>query len=69
MPIFQRLAKRLVRHAPERVVWGSDWPHVNLHGPMPDDGELVDLLTKIIPDEPARNRILVDNTTRLFGFA
>lgn len=58
----------LVRHAPERVVWGSDWPHVNLHGPMPDDGELVDLLGEIAPDERVRNRILVDNPTELFGF-
>jgi 2-pyrone-4,6-dicarboxylate lactonase len=58
----------LVRHAPERVVWGSDWPHVNLHGPMPDDGELVDLLGEIIPDERVRNRVLVENPTRLFGF-
>lgn len=60
---------RLVRHASERVVWGSDWPHVNLHGPMPDDGDLVDLLGEIAPDEKTRQRILVDNPTRLFGFA
>lgn len=58
----------LVRHAPERVVWGSDWPHVNLHGPMPDDGELVDLLGEIAPDERVRNRILVENPATLFGF-
>jgi 2-pyrone-4,6-dicarboxylate lactonase len=58
----------LVRHAPERVVWGSDWPHVNLHGPMPDDGELVDLLGEIAPDERVRNRILVENPAELFRF-
>lgn len=58
----------LVRHAPERIVWGSDWPHVNLHGPMPDDGELVDLLGEVVPDERLRNRILINNPTELFGF-
>lgn len=58
----------LVRHAPERVVWGSDWPHVNLHGPMPDDGELVDLLSEVVPDERVRDRILVENPAELFRF-
>lgn len=58
----------LVSHVPERVVWGSDWPHVNLHGPMPDDGELVDLLAEIVPDERTRHRILVENPSELFGF-
>jgi len=56
----------LVRHAPERIVWGSDWPHVNLRGPMPDDGELVDLLGVIVPDERLRKRILADNPAELF---
>ena len=36
------LAARRAAHAPEHVLWGTDWPHVNLHGPMPDDGNLVD---------------------------
>ncbi|MGY6251023.1 amidohydrolase family protein [Bosea thiooxidans] len=62
------IAASLVRHAPERIVWGSDWPHVNLHGPMPDDGELVDLLAQVVPDEAVRHRILVDNPKELFGF-
>jgi predicted TIM-barrel fold metal-dependent hydrolase len=62
------LAAGLARHAPERVLWGSDWPHVNLHGPMPDDGDLVDLIAEIVPSAEARQRLLVDNPTRFFGF-
>jgi predicted TIM-barrel fold metal-dependent hydrolase len=46
------LARALVRHAPERLVWGSDWPHVNMDGrAMPNDGDLVDLIPEWIPDD------------------
>lgn len=62
------IAAGLARHAPERVLWGTDWPHVNLNGPMPDDGQLVDLLAEIAPDPDARHRILVDNPQSFFGF-
>ncbi len=62
------LAARLAAHAPERVLWGSDWPHVNLHAPMPDDGDLVDLIAPIAPTEAARQLLLVDNPARCFGF-
>ncbi|MFL9943778.1 amidohydrolase family protein [Paraburkholderia graminis] len=61
-------ARSLAAHAPERVVWGSDWPHVNLHAPMPDDGDLTDLIADIVPDETRRRLLLVDNPARLFGF-
>jgi 2-pyrone-4,6-dicarboxylate lactonase len=61
-------ARRLAAHAPDQVVWGTDWPHPNLHGPMPDDGELVDLIAEIAPDETARRKLLVDNPARLFDF-
>jgi predicted TIM-barrel fold metal-dependent hydrolase len=61
-------AQALASHAPERVLWGSDWPHVNLHGPMPDDGDLVDLIGLIAPSEKARQLLLVDNPTACFGF-
>ncbi len=61
-------ARRLAEHAPERVLWGSDWPHVNLHGPMPDDGDLVDLIASIAPADITRRLMLVDNPTRFFGF-
>lgn len=62
------MMRRLVAAAPERLLWGSDWPHVNLHGPMPDDGDLVDLLGRVTtPAE--RQKILVDNPAAFFGFA
>jgi predicted TIM-barrel fold metal-dependent hydrolase len=62
-------AQALAAHAPDRVLWGSDWPHVNLHGPMPDDGVLTDLIGRIVPDAAARHRMLVDNPARFFDFA
>ena len=60
-------ARNLAQHAPERVVWGTDWPHPN-HKAMPNDGELVDLIAEIAPDEKTRRLMLVDNPARLFGF-
>src|SRR5690606_17205148 len=53
---------------PERCVWGTDWPHTNVEGHMPDDGELLDLLTDWAPDEATRKRILVDNPATLYRF-
>jgi len=57
----------LAAHAPERVVWGTDWPHPN-HSAMPNDGELVDLIAEIAPNERTRKLMLVDNPAKLFGF-
>ncbi|MFT4069562.1 amidohydrolase family protein [Paraburkholderia sp.] len=62
------VAHSLAAHAPQRVLWGSDWPHVNLHGPMPDDGDLTDLIAQIVPDEQQRRLLLVDNPVEFFGF-
>lgn len=62
------LARRLAEHAPDRVVWGTDFPHPNISGEMPDDGVLVDLIERIAPAEADRRRILVGNPARLFGF-
>jgi predicted TIM-barrel fold metal-dependent hydrolase len=62
------VARSLAAHAPQRVLWGSDWPHVNLHGPMPDDGDLTDLIAQIVPDEQQRRLLLVDNPVEFFGF-
>jgi predicted TIM-barrel fold metal-dependent hydrolase len=62
------IARSLAAHAPDRVLWGSDWPHVNLHGPMPDDGDLVDLIADIVPDEARRRLLLVTNPADFFGF-
>lgn len=61
-------ARRLIAAAPDRCVWGTDWPHPNLTDHMPDDGELLDLFADWVPDEAQRRAILVDNPTRLYGF-
>jgi 2-pyrone-4,6-dicarboxylate lactonase len=60
-------ARDLAAHAPERVVWGTDWPHPN-HNAVPNDGELVDLIAEIAPDARTRQLMLVENPARLFGF-
>jgi len=60
-------AKALIETAPDRVIWGSDWPHPNVKF-MPNDGDLVDLVPLYAPDETARRKLLVDNPVRLFGF-
>ena len=60
-------ARALVAAAPDRILWGTDWPHPNLTV-MPDEGELLDLLADFVPDETTRNRILVDNPARLYPF-
>jgi 2-pyrone-4,6-dicarboxylate lactonase len=63
------LAQAFVKRAPQRMLWGSDWPHVNLNDhKMPNDGDLLDLLAEWIPDEALRNRILVQNPNELYGF-
>jgi 2-pyrone-4,6-dicarboxylate lactonase len=63
------IAQALVAHAPERLIWGSDWPHVNMNDRlMPNDGDLVDLIAEWIPDAATRRQILVDNPALLFGF-
>ena len=58
----------LVKRAPERILWGTDWPHPATWGSMPNDAELVDLLLQWIPDAGTRHRILVDNPATLFRF-
>lgn len=62
------LARALMDIAPDRCVWGSDWPHVANWAHMPNVGDLLDLLVDWVPDEAARNRVLVDNPRRLYGF-
>ena len=60
------LARAIVDAVPERTVWGSDWPHIPEGGR--DTGQYLNLLADWVPDELARQRILVDNPGRLFGF-
>ena len=59
-------AQALVAIDPDRLLWGTDWPHPNISKDMPNDGGLVDLLAEICPDERVRARILVDNATRMY---
>ncbi|CCE01039.1 conserved hypothetical protein; putative Amidohydrolase family protein [Bradyrhizobium sp. STM 3809] len=61
--------RRLHAAAPDRCVWGSDWPHVAHRGHMMNVGELLDLLADWVPDAAARDRVLADNAQRLYGFA
>jgi predicted TIM-barrel fold metal-dependent hydrolase len=61
-------ARAFIEAAPDRVLWGTDWPHPNIEGLMPNDGDLMSLLALSAPDETTRNRILVDNPARLYGF-
>ena len=61
-------ARALVDIAPDRIVWGTDWPHPNIAGTMPNDGDLVDLIPQMIDDESVRRQVLVENPARLFGF-
>jgi predicted TIM-barrel fold metal-dependent hydrolase len=57
----------LVQTAPDRVLWGTDWPHPNVPV-MPDDGDLVDLLPHYSSDPGLLQKLLVDNPARFFGF-
>ena len=61
-----QVAQAFVKAAPERMVWGSDWPHPT-EKDKPDDAILFDLLAEWVPDEATRNRILVQNPARFTG--
>jgi predicted TIM-barrel fold metal-dependent hydrolase len=61
-------ARAMVATAPDRIVWGTDWPHPSAKDKLPNDGDLADLLADWVPDEAARKRILVDNPQRLYAF-
>ncbi len=64
-------ARAVIAAAPDRIIWGTDWPHSNNFAPgrTPNDGDLVDLLAAFAPDETVRKKILVDNPAALYGFA
>lgn len=59
-------ARRLVETFPDRVLWGTDWPHPNLKTHMPDDGLLVDFIPQIAPTAELQHKLLVDNPNRLY---
>jgi predicted TIM-barrel fold metal-dependent hydrolase len=62
------VAQAYVKAAPERLVWGSDWPHPSERETKPDDAILIDLMLAWAPDEAVRNRIFVDNAATLYDF-
>ena len=62
-------AHALVAAAPQRLLWGTDWPHVMKKKPMANDGDLADLVERWIPDAKTRSRVLVDNPAEFYGFA
>ncbi len=61
-------ARAFVAARPDRMLWGSDWPHVDIHGPMPDSTDQLDYLLDWVPDPGQRRRILVDNPQNLYRF-
>ena len=61
-------AKTLVQLAPDRVLWGTDWPHPNIKEHMPNDGDLVDLIPLMAETPEMQQKLLVDNPHRLYGF-
>jgi len=65
------MARAVIARAPDRIIWGTDWPHSNIfkHGQMPNDGDLMNMMLDFAPDEAVRRKVLVDNPARLFGFA
>jgi predicted TIM-barrel fold metal-dependent hydrolase len=62
------VARAFVKAAPERMVWGSDWPHPSEPNDKPDDAVLFDLLADWVPDEATRHRVLVENPELLYRF-
>jgi D-galactarolactone isomerase len=61
------LAKALVKAAPDRCLWATNWPHPG-QARIPDDADLLDLLLDWAPDDATRRKILVDNPAKLYGF-
>jgi predicted TIM-barrel fold metal-dependent hydrolase len=62
-------ARAYIKEAPDRLVWGSDWPHPTAGNDKPDDAVLFDLLGEWAPDAQERHHILVENPAKLYGFA
>ena len=65
---FVPFARKVVESFPDRILWGTDWPHPNLNmvGHMPDDGALVDIIPRIATTEALQRKLLVDNPMRLY---
>jgi 2-pyrone-4,6-dicarboxylate lactonase len=63
---FVPFARQVAESFPDRVIWGTDWPHPNMKSHMPDEGDLVDLVPRIAPTEELQRKLLVDNPMRLY---
>jgi predicted TIM-barrel fold metal-dependent hydrolase len=61
-------ARALIEAAPDRILWGTDWPHPNVGKHMPNDGDLMDLFARMATTPELQKKILVDNPARLYGF-
>jgi predicted TIM-barrel fold metal-dependent hydrolase len=61
-------ARAILDVAPDRTLWGTDWPHPNIRKHMPNDGDLVDLIPLFMPDPALQKLVLVDNPGRLYDF-
>ncbi len=62
------IVRELVAARPDRMLWGSDWPHVEVKGPMPATADQLDYLLDWIPDVAVRSRVLVENPGVFYGF-
>jgi 2-pyrone-4,6-dicarboxylate lactonase len=61
--------KAVIDMAPDRMIWGTDWPHVQYRKPMPTDTELLELLYRATPEPCVRQKVLCQNPETLFGFS
>jgi len=62
------VVRLILETRPDRVIWGSNWPHGGIAVPMPNDGDLLDFLLAAAPDDTIRKQILVDNPAKLYGW-
>ena len=67
-PDVTPFAKAIIKTNPERAVWATDWPHPAIKTPMPNDGDLLDLLHEWVPDNEIRKAVLVTNPSKLYDF-
>ncbi|WCP16003.1 2-pyrone-4,6-dicarboxylate hydrolase (plasmid) [Sphingobium sp. AntQ-1] len=63
---FANAVRPLVEDYPDRVLWGTDWPHPNMQDAIPNDGALVDMIPRIVPTAALQQKLLVDNPMRLY---
>ena len=63
---FASAVRPLVEDYPDRVLWGTDWPHPNMETNIPDDGHLVDMIPRIAPTAELQRKLLIDNPMRLY---